>query len=796
LTETAKEQTDKPVIRVSVRDLVFFALRSGDLVYRHFGGVQAVEGVRGHIWLQERREPPYSPEVSVKKRIPHTEFDLEIAGRIDGVMERDDRIVIEEIKTTRLEFDEIPDRARRIHRGQAAVYAAIYGEEQHLDALDIQLTYLHIDRKTSQENRESLTLVELQQFLNEVVAIYLAWAEQVFSWQQTRDKSIAELKFPFANFREGQRRFAKAVYQTLSQGGQLLVQAPTGTGKSVGTLFPALKGLGKREIDRIFYLTSKTVGSESAHKALQVLRENGLRVKSLHMTAKRKLCKETGDPCNAEVCPLALGYYDRLSQALNELWKVDHFDRAEVEKLAQTHQLCAYELSLDLANWVDVIIGDVNYAFDPGAHLRRFFSDDRTPQILLVDEAHNLVDRARDMYTGVVTKKGFREIKTTFAQRDPAVSKAAGKVVRQFNALVKPINSGGETTLEEIPDKFSGALQQFCQAYEDYFANSQESLFPEAAPDLFFEARRFLRILEMLDESYKIIGRKWRSDAEIKLYNVDPAPKLKEFLKRSKACVFFSATLTPFEYYARMLGGEKETKWLEIASPFASENLGLFTGTFIDTRYKQRDASLPDVALAIHSMVSSKLGNYLVYLPSYAYLEKVVSTFEELIEAEDVDLELLVQDRAMDDSARLAFLEAFATFGERRLVGFAVMGGSFGEGIDLVGESLIGVAVVGVGLPMVCLERDLIKQHFQEEVGSGFNYAYVYPGMNRVQQTAGRVIRSETDRGVVCLLGKRFGYSGYRECFPAHWQVAEARTVKALESHLTAFWDDVDSYPI
>lgn len=787
-------EASRPTVKVSVRDLVFFALRSGDLVHRHFGTVQAIEGVRGHQWLQERREPPYTPEVAVKRCVTHTHFDLIIAGRIDGVMEREGRFVIEEIKTTRLEFEEIPERARRVHRGQAAVYAAIYAEDNDIESLDLQLTYLHIDRKTSQENREAITRQELQAFFNQIVETYLAWAEQVFDWQKNRDQSIADMSFPFSDFRQGQRNFAKSVYQTIAQGGRLFVQAPTGTGKSLGALFPALKNLGLHQIERIFYLTSKTVGSEAAHKALAILRNGGLKIKSLQLTAKRKLCRETGDPCNPEVCPLALGYYDRLPKALDQLWQIDHWDRAQVEKVASEHQLCAYEFALDLASWTDVIIGDVNYAFDPGAHLRRFFSDERNAQALLIDEAHNLVDRARDMYSATLNKKGFRELKQTFKTKDKAVSKAADKVVRQFNLVLKPMATGDETTLESLPDSFAGALMQFCQAYEDYFAQTQEALFPEATPEVFFEARRYLRTLELLNDTYKIIARKWRADAEIKLFNVDPAPKLREFLKRSLATIFFSATLTPFHYYARMLGGEKDTKWLQVASPFAAKNMGLFTGTFIDTRYKQREASLADIALALHSMVLSRRGNYLVYLPSYAYLEQVLDMYRDLLEDEPEAVELLVQDRDMDDAARLAFLEAFESFGQRRLLAFAVMGGSFGEGIDLLGEALIGVAVVGVGLPMVCLERDLIKAHFEQENGaSGFNFAYIYPGMNRVQQTAGRVIRSETDRGVVCLLGKRFGYTSYRDCFPEHWQDTEVRNVKQLEQALQSFWTEHDA---
>jgi len=768
-------------LKIAARELVEFTLRSGDLRRRNGGFSSALEGMIGHRKVQKSRGDNYQAEVTVRHVHDYGDFSLEIGGRIDGVFQGD-QVTIEEIKTTRLPFDEIAQQAIELHLAQGKLYAWMYAREHKLESLWVQLTYFNVDNHETKISRYPFSMEELDAFFKRVITIYLAWAKQVLAWQQARDASLKQLTFPFPEFRAGQRRFSVEVFRSIEAKRRLFVQAPTGIGKTIGALFPALKARADGAYDKLFFLTAKTMGAELATGALNAMRQKGLKLKSIFLTAKSKVC--FNDPCDPETCEYTLGYYDRIRDAIEALFTRDHLDRAGIEEVAREFRVCPFELSLDCATWCDLVVCDYNYVFDPGVYLRRFFGEEKSKHVLLVDEAHNLVDRARDMYTATLDKATILAVKR-FLPKGSEAGKRLGQINRWFLAVRKEMD--GERVDRDPPKKLLPGLHRFCAACEEDFAMGVES--DAALLAFYFDARRFIRTAEFYDDRFRTIYRVAKKDVEVKIYNLDPSQLLDDTLKKCPAAVFFSATLTPFDYYARLLGGNPKSGLLRLGSPFPREHLGVFVADRVATTYRKRDTSKGAVSALIATLAAGRRGNYLVYFPSYAYLEAVYHVFHAAYPNTDT----LVQQRRMDDAQRANFLSHFDRANEQTRVGFAVMGGAFGEGIDLVGDRLIGAVVVGVGLPQLCLERDLIRAHFSASGEDGFSYAYQYPGMNRVLQTAGRVIRGERDRGVVCLIDERFAQHRYRELFPDEWQPHFIDGPERLSTELKYFWGESET---
>ncbi len=767
-----------------MRELVAFALRSGDLHQHQFGAITALEGIRGHQRLQEARGEGYQAEVSVRHTLALDDFNLLIRGRIDGVFVDRHPRVVEEIKTTRQPFEEISPNATRVHQAQAQVYALFYALAEDLDEIGTQLTYFNIDSGRTFSLRERYRRPVLQMLFDRMVREWVDWARLLRRWRQQRDQSLADLAFPFETYRAGQRQFAVAGYRALRDGGRLFAQAPTGIGKTIGALFPALKALGEGRLARIFFLTARTSGAAMAQKALELMRQRGLVARSVQITAKDKICFDA--PCQVELCPYALGYYDRLRPALVEGFDGADWHREQIEALARRHQLCPFELSLDLATDADVVICDYNYAFDPGAYLRRFFGQERDENALLIDEAHNLVDRSREMYSAALSRDQLLEVRRGLLDSHPELAKGLTSITRAMAPLRKQLE---EADLRESvslipPEKVLPALLRYCGAFEQWLKDHAGEAVPAAAREVYFQLRRFQRCCEYFDEHFATLMRLERGDFVLKIQCLDASNQLMKFLDSCQASLFFSATLSPQAYFTRLLGGGASAAGLLLGSPFPPAHLGVFVHTGISTKYVDRADSAAAVAAAIEAVVDARPGHYLVFFPSYAYLRQIVAA----LRAATDQVRYLVQDPAMDDRAREAFLAEFATPRPGTLVGFAVMGGAFAEGIDLVGEALIGVIVVGVGLPMVCQERNLMRAHFDQAGLPGFEFAYQFPGMNRVLQTAGRVIRDEGDRGVVCLLDQRFAESRYRNLFPPWWQAQFLRSTTVLGAEVAKFW--------
>jgi DNA excision repair protein ERCC-2 len=694
-------------------------------------------------------------------------------------------VVIEEIKTTRSDLDRLEESENPSAWGQLKSYAYIYAVDHELDRIDVQLTYYHLDTEETREVRRGFTIQELENFFQDLVSRYLEWADAVAGWGHERDNSIKMLEFPFPAYRPGQRSMAVEVYRAIRDKGQVLVHASTGIGKTIATIFPAVKALEEGHTEKIFYLTAKTTGRALAEKALDELRAKGLRIKSITLTAKDKICFKPEAACTPEECEFARGYYDRIDDALKGSFFMDSFSREAVEEAARKYNVCPFEFSLDLSLWADCIICDYNYAFDPRASLKRFFHDSENGFTLLIDEAHNLVERSREMFSAQIRKQPFLDMRREIKKQLPYIYKTMGKINAWLVKARKRCGEAGDFISEQDqPERLYPLLRKFLNATEPWLAKNIKTPFREGLLEIYFDVIRFLKVAEEYDESYSTCLVKNGRELQIKLFCIDPSGHLRKTLERCRAGIFFSATMIPAEYFRKMLGCIESAGIIELPSPFPRENLCLLLCDRISTLYRDRERTKVDTAKAIITLVGQKKGNYLLYFPSYEYMMMVYSVFQE----ECPDVETVCQWPGMTEKERELFIERFAHDNSETLAGFAVMGGVFGEGIDLVGDRLSGAAIVGVGLPGLSPERDVIREYFNNSDRAGFEYAYLYPGINRVFQALGRVIRTEADRGVVLLVDSRFSAFRYRRLFPEWWHPITMRDNRQMERELKGFW--------
>ncbi len=774
----------KEIQRIAVRSLVEVVLRSGDLDMRFAAPGRSLEGIRIHKQIQQKRADGYRAEVPVSMEVEAPDFNLAVSGRIDGVWETEEELIIEEIKSTFRDLNTIEAKPDPCHWGQAKVYAYLYARKKAFAEVLVQLTYCRLDSGEILELVEPLSIDELASFFQGLIDRYLAWATTIFRWRLVRNAAIGLLDFPFTCYRPGQRDMAVAVYRTLRDNGQALIQAATGIGKTMAALFPAIKAIEKGHKDRIFFLTARNTGNASAIKALNILQKNGLRLKRVSLTAKDKICFCPDATCNPDVCEFAKGHFDRLNGAMKEAFVHDNLDRDTIEEVARSHRVCPFALSLELAGWADCIISDYNYAFDPRVYLKRFFDEENGAYAFLVDEAHNLVDRSREMFSAGLKKTSFLELRRVVKDQLPALYRAAGKINDWLLKAKKETQQvGGFQSEAQLPAGLEPLLRAFAKEAERWLAQNRPAPYREIVLERYFEIQGFLRVWEEFDDSYFTCFQVKDKDLILKLFCLDPSRQLRLALNRSRAVVFFSATLTPAGYFQDLFGCEQDAVKIAIPSPFPSRHLKVLVAGRISTYFTQREKSAHRIAALIRVFTHSKKGNYLVFFPSYAYMKLVVDHYQQ----QAGDAALIIQEREMDDAGRARFLNHFSTQRDRGLVGFAVMGGIFGEGIDLAGERLSGAIIVGVGLPAICPERDLIRDYF-DKVGVGFDFAYRYPGINRVLQAAGRVIRTDTDCGAILLIDKRFSSPGYQRLLPAHWSPEATESERQVESLLKHFW--------
>ncbi|MGE6388389.1 ATP-dependent DNA helicase [Pseudomonas sp. NPDC078416] len=746
--------------RVAVRELCEFTAKAGDLDLRFTPSPTAQEGIAGHRTVAARRGPQYQAEVALSGVF----HELKIRGRADGYDAGLNQL--EEIKTYRGDLSSMPANHRQLHWAQAKVYGWLLCQQLQLAEVNLALVYFNIISEQETLIQQRFTAAELQAFFEEQAGIFLQWARQELAHRDARDHGLSALKFPHAGFRTGQRALAESVYKAVSTGRCLMAQAPTGIGKTIGTVFPMLKAAPTRKLDKVFFLTAKTPGRKLALDALSVIGRSApeLRLRVLEMVARDKACEYPDKACNGDSCPLAKGFYDRLPAARSEAMVKPWLDQAGVRQVALNHQVCPYYLSQELARWSDVVIADYNYYFDLSGMLFGLSQFNQWRVAVLVDEAHNMVERARSMYSATLDQHTMNQVRQSAPE---PVKKALQRLNRDWNALhkeqVAPYQAYAAT-----PAKFLNSLNLCITAFGDYFNEHPHAANGELQ-SFYFEAIQFGRIAELFDEHFlfdiskRELGSK--SLSRLCLRNVVPAGFVRPRLTAAISAVLFSATLNPRHFYRDLLGLPDTTAWVDVESPFQRSQLDVEIVSRISTRYTHRQASLAPIVELMARQFEARPGNYLAFFSSFDYLQQVA----ELMERSHPDVPVWKQSRGMAEAERQAFLERFTPASQG--IGFAVLGGAFGEGIDLPGARLTGAFIATLGLAQINPVNEQLKQRMSLLFGAGYDYTYLYPGMQKVVQAAGRVIRGVEDRGVVVLIDDRFAERKIQQLMPAWWQL-------------------------
>ena len=858
-------EPDMQELHISVRNLVEFILRGGDIDNRSSRMVQEamLEGGKIHRKIQKSMGSSYTAEVPLKIERIEESYILVVEGRADGIAfgefaadEPAEQMEEQRLSETQEEqrlvdaqkdemqigeplwyIDEIKGVYRNlasmeqpvyVHKAQAMCYAYIYALQNHLDRIGVQMTYCNLDTEDIRYFREIWEWEDLYDWFEHLITEYKKWADWQIAWRKTRQESIAQLEFPYP-YREGQRKLVADIYRTIMRRKTLFIQAPTGVGKTISTIFPAVKAVGEGLADRIFYLTAKTITATVAKETFQILREHGYQAKIIQLTAKEKLCMcgEDGTEaleCNPVNCPYAKGHYDRVNDAVYDLLQTsDLFTREEILTQAKKYQVCPFEMSLDVATWVDNILCDYNYVFDPNVYLKRFFQEGiKGDYIFLVDEAHNLVDRSREMYSAQLYKEDMLAVKRIMKPHHYMIAKTLDKC----NKAMLEFKRECETyEVQESVGVLTFHLMRLASQLEEFFEKPRE--FPEKKEvlDFYFAVHNFLNMYELVDEHY-VIYTQMEEDGRfmIKLFCVDPSLNLQKCIDKANATIFFSATLLPINYYKQILSTKEDNYAIYAESTFADRQRLLAFAPDVSTKYTRRGpAEYLRIAQYIQAAVEGKAGNYMVFFPSYKMMQDVYEVFRDIAEGENPAdsaeegqdredgkegenskdgrygrdeknqiLEICMQTSNMQEQEREQFLHMFEQEREGSLVAFCVMGGIFSEGIDLKNDKLIGAIIVGTGLPQISNERQILKDYYDERGLSGFDYAFRYPGINKVLQAAGRVIRTQEDRGIILLLDERFLQTDYAPLFPREWKERKVCNLKQIKEEVKRFWKEVE----
>ncbi|GFI18093.1 hypothetical protein IMSAGC009_03265 [Lachnospiraceae bacterium] len=797
-----------------------FILRSGNIDNRRTAAPENAmqEGGRIHRMIQRKMGSDYHAEVFLRYIYKTPDYEIQVEGRADGIIIQaggspgqipelsEDGIAPAYRDLVTVTIDEIKGTYRDIHKmkgavpvhlAQARCYAYIYGVQNCLKSVRVRLTYCNIETEEIRYFHFEYDFEELEDWFLGIMEQYRKWSDFQFEWQNLRGTSIKSLAFPFP-YRQGQKELASYVYQTIYHKKKLFIEAPTGAGKTLTTIFPSVKAVGEGLGQKIFYLTAKTITRTVADNAIELLREQGLKFKSVTLTAKDKICFMEETECNPEYCPYAKGHFDRINDAIFDLLTSrDNFSREAVESFARAHQVCPFEMCLDMSLFADAVIGDYNYLFDPHVYLKRFFSEGiKEDYLFLIDEAHNLVDRGREMYSAVLKKEDFLALKKVIKDYDPGMYYRLEKCNRELLSLKRECED--YACLDETQAMpFIRALLRLSSAMETYLEEQEESPVRKDVLDFYFEISHFLLINDRLDSNY-VTYTQLDSDGGfcIRLFCVNPSKNLGECMMRGRSAILFSATLLPIQYYKRLLGAKEGDYEVYACSVFDARRKGLFIANDVTSKYTRRsELEYYKIASYIHRVISRREGNYMVFFPSHTFLQNVYDSYRSHFQ-DPARTECLLQENHMEEDEREAFLSRFAlndgSVGREAgtLVGFCVLGGIFSEGIDLKNDSLIGAVIVGTGLPQVCNEREILKKYFDSQGDNGFDFAYRYPGMNKVLQAAGRVIRTVEDVGIVVLLDERFLTGSYLRMFPREWVEYERVSIEQIGKRVERFWDE------
>lgn len=808
---------ERKQIKISVRSLVEFIFRSGDLDNRsRINPEKAMqEGNKVHRMLQKMGGAGYHAEVGLKTSYMTASYEILLEGRADGIMEayvpktyseeaealplfaEEYGIVphvtpmtyIDEIKGTYQSLKHIHEAAI-VHLAQAKCYAYIVAMEDGLEEIGVRVTYCNLEDHDTKYFHQVFSKEELTQWFEELMTELIKWADYYFAWKAYKMPSIHQLEFPYP-YREGQKELAAYVYQTIYHKRKLFLEAPTGVGKTLSTVFPAVKAVGKGLAEKIFYLTAKTITGTVAQEAFGLLGQKGLQFKDIVLTAKEKTCLNEVCDCNPRVCPYANGHFDRINTCLYAMvTQESRFGREVIWHYAREYQVCPYELSLDVSLFADAVICDYNYVFDPHVYLRRYFSGENIGKyIFLIDETHNLLERGREMYSASLYKEEVLALKRIVKAYDAPMAKLLEKLNKAMLVLKK--KSNGLTVFEEVEEVYQAA-EEVKSRMDTYIHNHKDSPVMDDIMDLYFKVSHFMDIYEELTDKYVIYGHLLeKGDYLLKLFNVDPSENLRKRMEQAASTVLFSATLLPIRYYKELLGGTEDDYEVYAHSVFPSENRGVFIATDVTSKYTRRsEREYQRIAEYLHQMVTTRSGKYMAFFPSYLFMEEVFSVYVKQYPLEDTTY--LMQKEEMTEADREEFLDAFKAENKKELLGFCVLGGIFSEGIDLKHDSLIGAAIVGTGLPQIGEERELLKEYFDKQGLNGFDYAYRFPGMNKVLQAAGRVIRTAEDKGVVLLLDERFLQVSYQSLYPREWEKLQPAGREQIGNRLLEFWESRD----
>ncbi len=761
----------KAHIELSVHQLVDFLLRTGDIDNRVFNRSSQTEGSRLHSVYQSSQGKNYISEYPLRQTFLIDDIEITLQGRADGIIKKGENdYVIDEIKTTVIELEEFREENLAWHLGQAQCYAYMFAHALKLEHIGVRLTYIKQGKNSKKLVDEyHYVFSELENIVYGYLDQYMEFYHVVMRLNEARNASIEKINFPFKNYRLGQKELSKRIYETTKNKGKLFIEAPTGIGKTMSAIYPSIKYLLEDDQSKIFYLTAKATGKENAHKALEILKEQGLNISDVIITAKEKICFCKGKACNPEECPFAKGYYNKIKDIIKEsIIRYDDFDYETITYIATKYNVCPFELELDLSLFSDVIICDYNYVFDPISYMKRYFDEDSTHYQILVDEAHNLVDRSRDMYSAFISKDMFLKAKEGQKGIPSRKIKNALARINKIFIYYEDTYEKGTTKVEDFCEETYKEFNHFVTVYQEVSKEDHKSISKELT-DFYIEINQFLKISELISDNFLLYIDKTDKSIGLKIYCLDASRFLAGTSARVNSTVFFSATLSPIPYYVDVLGGKVDKDDSVILdSPFPRENLKLLVAPKISVRYRNREKSYQEVANYLKTFISSKVGNYFVYLPSYEYLNNILP----LLNLKE-NAELFIQEKDMTEVQKKDYISHFQEVSDHSKVGLAIIGGAFGEGIDLVGDSLIGVAIVGVGLPKINFESNEIVEHYKDSEINGFNYAYTYPGMNKVMQAVGRLIRTETDRGVALLIDERYMWNDYKALFKKEWRQYE-----------------------
>lgn len=787
---------------ISVRALVEFICRCGDIDSTRVSKGDMQLGTQIHRMLQKQAGESYRAEVRLEHTFTYGDINIRVRGIADGIDGEGEDTVIEEIKTTAASVDDITDE-NKVHWAQGMFYAYIYAQQNGLSLISVRLLYCNSETYKTKSFQRRFSLDELAEFTDKICRDYARFAEMEQKHKEKRNDALLKAAFPFPSFRKGQRELAGSVYTAVRNKKTILIQAPTGIGKTASTMFPALKAMGEGKCEKLFYLTAKTVSRTVAENTFLRIRDSlsyeddisaqfedslrpfGVPLSCITITAKDKTCIFDKSNCDPAVCPRAKGHFDRINGAIADAAANEtYFCRETVEAYAQKHCVCPFELSLDLSERCDIVICDCNYVFDPQAHLKRYFDDDAKGYSVLVDEAHNLPERAREMFSAEVTKEMFTPFVRILKPHAKQLSKAFSAVNSWFINKRHELGDGGDIVTAVPDSELCSCMERLSFALSDFFESSRDEQIKSQLLDTFFAVRTFMLVLELYSDRYVTHTRMQNGTVCVTLYCVDPSENISRVCGGLGGTVFFSATLLPADYFRQMLTTE-QVDFYRFASPFPKDNLCLLVADDVSARYKDRQRSFRRIIDYIHTAISCRRGNYMVFFPSFEYMNEVAEQFRLAYP----DVYTVTQNAGMSEREREQFLARFENEPTQTMVAFVVLGGIFAESIDLTGERLSGAVIVSPGLPQLCMERDIIRDHFDERGDSGFKNAYMYPGMNRVLQAAGRVIRTEYDRGFVLLLDDRFASREYTRTFPPEWHHGLiVHNVEMAKKLLDEFW--------